>query len=202
MNDVLIVATILLMLLAAVAFYFYGQFLYINKKIGLLESVLLDIKMSMEVEHQVQHGTHGRPEPANGPAFVPMPDEAAEVAYYSSVLDEAAKEEANEIVGAADLDEEAPAATAAAETTTESVPTVNYESMTRDELAALAEKRGFHVTKRTAKGQIVNLLREGDKKSSGAPETGELNAPEGVDTSVGGAALDSGLVEELPGSNE
>lgn len=202
MNDVLIVATIFLMLLAAVAFYFYGQFLYVNKKIGLLESVLLDIKMNMEMEQQVQHGTHGRPEPTNGPAFVPMPDEAAEVAYYSSVLDEVAKEEKNEIIGTAEGEPASDLADAAEGEPIVSVPTVNYESMTREELAALAEKRGFHVTKRTAKGQIVHLLREGDKKTSGAPETGEENAPAGVDASTGGASLDAGMVEELPGTNE
>ena len=43
-------ASVLLLLIGAMGFYFYTRILYTEKKISLLETILLDIKMMLEME--------------------------------------------------------------------------------------------------------------------------------------------------------
>jgi hypothetical protein len=89
-------------------------------------------------------------------------------AYYASVIE-----------GVAD----APAAVV------EPVAT-NYDSYSRDEIAALAEKKGLRVTKRMNKQTLITMMRESDKNTSGKVELGTDGAP-----ADGGAPLDG--AEEL-----
>jgi hypothetical protein len=228
MNDTIIVGAFMLILLAAVSFYFYSRLVYAERKIGLLESILLDLKMAMEMsENEHDHLPGGVPASnkivESAPAGVTSEEEAA---FYSSVLEEVQKE-------AASSSEEAtmpPAApwntlpftpdlsgpTGTLEPTTtlpqSSQPSiskveVNYEAMTRDELAVLAEKRGLRTTKRMSKQNIISLVREADKNTYGTSETGrdaEADGPSGASTGIAslegsnsGAPLDMEQVEDI-----
>jgi hypothetical protein len=175
MNEALFVSAVLLLLIGAMGFYFYSRVSYTDKKIGLLESILLDIKMNMDMENQMQIPPPLKePEPFEPEDSEELKEEAA--AMYSSVIEEAAT----------GIDE-----SAATELTTE-VAQPDYDSMSREELNALAEKRSLRVTKSMKKSAVVNLLREADKTTvvqSGAEAT---LSTEG---STGGAPLVSETLE-------
>jgi len=175
MNEALFVSAVLLLLIGAMGFYFYSRVSYTDKKIGLLESILLDIKMNMDMENQMQIPPPLKePEPFEPEDSEELKEEAA--AMYSSVIEEAAT----------GIDE-----SATTELTTE-VAQPDYDSMSREELNTLAEKRSLRVTKSMKKGAVVNLLREADKTTvvqSGAEAT---LSTEG---STGGAPLVSETLE-------
>jgi hypothetical protein len=77
--------------------------------------------------------------------------------------------------------------------------------MSREELVVLVEKRGLRATKRMSKQNIAALLRESDKNTYGASQSGnEVNGPAGasngipsVEGSSLGAPLDMDQVEEV-----
>lgn len=171
MNEALFLSAILLLLIGAMGFYFYSRVTYTDKKINLLESILLDIKMTMDMESQLHIPPPLKePEPFEPEDSEELKEEAA--AMYSSVIEAAAT----------GLDEsaETPVVEAAA------MP--DYDSMSREELNALAEKRSLRVTKSMKKGQVISLLRESDKNSSVQTDTG-VNATLSTEGSGGGAPL-------------
>ena len=149
MGEVVFVAAILLLLIGAMGFYFYSRMLYNEKKMNLLETILLDIKMMMEMEDQAppllppkkEHVIIGAPEMVQAAEVEELKTEDS--GYYAGVIESAAKEE--------------PVATA---------ETVDYEALSRDELAALAEKRSLRVTKRMNRQTLLTVLRESDKNTS------------------------------------
>ena len=217
MSEILIVGALFVLLLGAAAFYFYSRLTYTERKVGLLESILLDIKMTMEMEDDAAHDhlpaamptppQVGGPAPAGGAA--PPADEvsAEEKEFYNSVLSEVQ----NEIVAAATGDGLETVAEVPEDERDELVApssriTVNYEAMTRDELVALAEKKGLRTNKRMSKQSVVTLLRSSEGSSNGPAESGNDSAAVAaaaaaattLEGSGGGAPLDMGMAEEIP----
>ena len=187
MSEVLFLSAVLLLLIGAVAFYFYSRVSYTEKKVNLLESILLDIKMNMDMETQLHI-----PPPLKAPEpFEPEDSEelkAGDAAMYSSVIEEAST--------GVEVSAEEMAAPAA-----NTVPTPDYDMLSREELAALAEKRSLRVTKSMKKGAIVNMLRESDKNSStqtGTETDGGVGAKLSTEGSAAGAPLDMGDATEVP----
>lgn len=187
MNEALIVGALLLVLIGAVAFYLYSRVLFTERKLGLIESLLLDIRMNMEMEdpHMRHVAVPTAAAPSNpvqheSTANTIISDEIeadvdAETAdVYKSVMEEAATA--------------APVAPAAASA-------VDYDLLSREEVALLAEKRGIRVTKRMAKGTIIALLQEGDKAQPQQGNSDVSGVP--VASSSGGAPLDSIPLEEV-----
>lgn len=197
-------ASVLLLLIGAMGFYFYSRIAYTEKKLSLLETILLDIKMMLEMEDFNPH--HHSPLKYDGgsknsvqqeeketvvilePESLEKPDSEElkdETEYYNSVIESVAS-------ASPDMNENT--------NTNESVnPSVNYEIMSRDELAALGEKRGLKITKRTQRQTIVNLLRESDKNTSGPVELGKDGSLTGPFTSMDerGAPLTMENTEEV-----
>jgi hypothetical protein len=169
MSEVLFLSAVLLLLIGAMGFYFYSRVAYTEKKVSLLESILLDIKMNMDMENQMHI-----PPPLKEPEpFEPEDSEVLkeDAAMYTSVIEEAVT---------------------ATEPAASVVPTPDYELMSRDELSALAEKRSLRVTKSMKKGAIVNMLRESDKNTSTLSDTekdGGVHATLSTEGSGGGAPL-------------
>jgi len=141
MSEVLFLTAVVLLLVGAMGFYFYSRVAYTDRKINLLESVLLDIKMHMDMEAPVY-----TPPPMKEPEpFEPEDSEElkATEAMYSSVIHEAA-------MGVVE----------------EATAKVDYESMSREELSTIAQTRSLRVTKAMKKGAIVTMLRDLDKNTS------------------------------------
>ena len=176
MSEVLFLSALLLLMMGAMAFYFYSRVSYTEKKVSLIESILLDIKMNMDMETQMHI-----PPPLKDPEpFEPEDSEVLkdEAAMYTSVIEEAVTEA---VTG--DSNSVAPVAAPA-------LP--EYDLMSREELAAIAEKRSLRVTKSMKKAAIVNLLRESDKNTSTLSDTekdGGVHATLSTEGSSGGAPL-------------
>ena len=199
----MIIAFLFLVMLGSMAFYFYSRMLYSERKISLLENILLDIKLHMEMEHESRHDhlPGMLPPKMNTNNIEELKDETE---YYNSVLESThintpEFNKVNELIEPTVADKPADV-----NVKSEAQPVVDYETMNRDDLASLADKRGIRVGKRQAKSNIIILLREADKNSSSSSETGK-DEPVGASTGIpsmegtsGGASLEMGGVEELP----
>jgi hypothetical protein len=204
MNEILVVGVLFLVLLGAASFYFYSRLLYTERKMGLIESILLDIKMSMDMEEEhnvVYEGTMGPGGKVTmtAPAPAPNANSESDIAYYNAVLESTGNPE--ETTKVSEVVAEVAEVAAAAPAQPQPIPSseLNYDAYTRDELAAIAERRGLRVTKRMGKTAIVNLLRESPANPSTKSEqevTDGAPASSSLEGSSGGAPLDS--VEELP----
>jgi hypothetical protein len=175
MNEGLFLSVVLLLLVGAMGFYFYSRVSYTDKKISLLESILLDIKMNMDMEAHLQI-----PPPLKEPEpFEPEDSEElkADAEMYSSVIEAAAT----------GVDE------STADEVAVTVAPPDYDSMSREELNALAEKRSLRVTKSMKKPAVVNMLREADKTM--AAQTEGADATLSTEGSSGGAPLLSETLE-------
>lgn len=159
------IGVLLLLIFGAVSFYLYSRINYTEKRMSLMENMLLDIKVGLQMTTKEE--AEFIPEPVGAPT--PMETEEAEVlpeeeTYYQSVLQQAQTE--------TDAPEPAVAPEPAAVQQQASV-TVNYESMTKDELIALAEKRGVKMGKRPGRKDLIAALRK-PEDVPGASPTSEI----------------------------
>jgi len=160
------------------AFYFYSRIVYTDRKIQLLETIMLDIKMMVEMEDSerriVLQAPHGVVKRSMPPMPAPAPvDVAPEVVLSEPESLETADSE--ELKNAEFYNSVIESAAAAPELAVASATGISteYESMSRDEIASLAEKRGLRVTKRMNRQTITSMLRDSDKNSSTPDELGK-----------------------------
>jgi hypothetical protein len=190
MNDTMIVGMVLVVFVAAVAYYLMMRVGYLEKKMGLMEAVLIDIKVALESIEQEQEHVPPPPLPATsvlsasvggsvgGSSGTAAPVEPSDEKFYSSVLDQVHEEAAEE--KAAEAAEAAEEAAVAEEAEEEKVAATkvgpNYDGMTRTELVALAEQRGLRVPKRLSRGEVISLLRGSESSRNDDRTTGTENA--------------------------
>jgi len=156
------IGILLLLIFGAVSFYLYSRINYTEKRMGLMENMLLDIKMGLESMHKEEPEfvpePVGAPRPMESSEAEPLPEEET---YYQSVLAQAGENEA----AAAVTETEAEGTEVVHEE--KQVVSVNYESMTKDDLIALAEKRGAKVGKRPGRKDLIAALKKLDETKSG-----------------------------------
>lgn len=195
MNDALMIGVILTLVFGAVIFYLYNRLMMTERKMGLFEGILTDLKIMMDatpyssspsecqVNHQMQD-FEPTPEYLNaisGP-FPLKEDEVDEVVSeddYKQVMEEATKSlKIDEIAGA-------PITATNAINVTKLSP--DLEIMTIRELQALAKEKGLTVPAGSRKKDLINLLKGPDSSSVTAFQ--ELDGPE----QKGGAPLSANL---------
>lgn len=164
------IAILLLLIFGAVSFYLYSRVNYTEKRMSLMENMLLDIKMGLDSMNKEE--TEYTPEPIGGPR--PMETEEAELLpeeekYYKQVMESAQEEE----VTVPTLASASASVSASVSASSSAPPTVNYESMTKDDLIALAEKRGLKLGKRPGRKDLIAALRK-EEEVPGAPASTEL----------------------------
>jgi hypothetical protein len=194
MNDALMIGVILTLVFGAVIFYLYNRLMMTERKMGLFEGILTDLKIMMDatpyssnpsechVNHQMQE-FEPTPEYLNaisGP-FPLKEDEVDEVVSeddYKQVMEEATKSlKIDEIAGA-------PITATNAINVTKLSP--DLEIMTIRELQALAKEKGLTVPGGSRKKDLINLLKGPD---SSVTAFQELDGPE----QKGGAPLSANL---------
>ena len=159
-NETLTVSAFLLVLFGVVSFYLYSRLTYVEKRMGLVENMLLDVKMAFDMTNKEE--TEFIPEPVGESA--PLETEEAEhlpeESYYKNVLEQANTEEE---------EKEAPA-------TAQQKVTPNYESMTKDELMTLCKDRQIETSKRPGRAVLIAALRKSDgtEPVTGASATSDL----------------------------
>jgi hypothetical protein len=177
LSDTLTVGFVLVLLFGSIALYLYTCIQQSEQKISLLESILLDLKMSAEfksytelpAEHEVVH--------VKAPVVAAKDDTEPQHNAYVS-FDDAAEEEENsatiEVEDLAPLSQPSPkkeqveplAESSVLDTVEESVN--NYETMSLKELQSLALTRGITGAKSMKKGPLQEALRTSDRVRPGS----------------------------------
>jgi hypothetical protein len=199
--DSLIIGLIVLFVCAAACFYLYMRISFIERKGGMMESVIVDLKMAIDsLMNSGMGGGHApipispqpnvqlsAPAPLDPTESEPIPEES----FYSSVLEQAHEE--------ATVPAEAPAGISlekAMEGLTETVAEPELDSMTKNDLLAEAEKRGLRAKKSSSREQLLTLLRraaplQNSDNTPGADGNGAASLDGSVNVDLGqGAALE------------
>jgi hypothetical protein len=165
LSDSLTIGILLILVFGAVSFYLYSRMGQNEKRLGLLENLLLTLKMSTEAS-------------LSGPDMVeatsgPTPLRADEVdnvneEEYADMLKEVSASPAPAPASAgAGANEEAEAEELLRSMNVEKV-SVNYESMTVKELRGLATERGLS-NSLTKKKELVDALKRGPAAAAPTP---------------------------------
>jgi hypothetical protein len=163
-SDTLTVGLVLVLLFGSIALYLYTCIQQSEQKISLLESILLDLKMSNEIKSYSElpaDDTHSSTMHAvTVPATPATPISSLVSPKQDNVYVPFSDDEETVDTGIdtlVDVEE----LTSVEESKTEEVVLVNYDSMSLKELQALAKSRG--ITGLTKKGALVDALKAADE---------------------------------------
>lgn len=170
LNDVLTLGLILVLLFGSISLYLYTRIQQAEQKINLIESIMLDLKMSSEIKDYPD-----LPAPRHADAAyntVPIStshEEAAvdDVEQYRSAIEEGLGSSPTLLSSESmsmDHTQPAPSSPAPSASSATSQPE-NYESMTLKELKEMAKERNIVVTG-MKRGQIIDALKTSDRSSS------------------------------------
>ena len=200
LSDTLTVGLVLVLLFGAIALYLYTRIQQAEQKISLLESILLDLKMGLEIksfselpalEHEVEPkgltSTESNGEEEEGVRggtedYVPFQDdqegngEVAELGATHPLVSEETPEEtsqAQEVEQYKSVIADAVKEEVQISATTPSSP---YDGMTLKELQALAKTRGITGAGTMKKGPIIEALKTSDKIQHTPSEAGLSNS--------------------------
>lgn len=170
-SDAVVIGIVLGLVFAAVSYYLYSRVGQLERKVGLLENIMLDLKVT--TEQSILSATEP-PEPAS-PKIISQPahveQSTEELQTYRDVISQAqaqASTESNAVATeqyAQDSFVESsprvrPQTIPSVQMERESSGlTVNYESMTYKELTQLCKQKGITGTRNQSKAQLIEFLR-------------------------------------------
>lgn len=196
-SESLTIGLLLTLVFGALFFYIYSRVTYVEKRIGLMENILLDIKVGQEqmpshvlpqvppnvrfqeVARTSQMPPHMPPHmpsqmPPQMPPFIPSRvEERVEEVPVEEVLQEV--EDNSQEVYASILED---AHRSTEEFIPEDIPieplpsdssdslarvTVNYESLTKDELVEIAKQKGLRTGNRPGREKLIQLIRKSEE---------------------------------------
>lgn len=196
LTDSVTIAIVLTLIFGAVAFYLYSRMTQNEKRVGLLENLLMTLKLSTEASLMGPEYV----EPISNPAALDTGDveEVAEGEYAdllkglgSSVRPPTPvtaddQEEMSTLLRSVDAPEVATAA-AVEEAPARRTMDVNYESMSLKELNALAKERGLSGVPNRKRDLIDALKKQGEAvPTAPVPLTAATDELEGADAPSGG----------------
>ena len=172
LTDTVTVGLVLILVFGSVCLYLYTRIQQTETKINLLESIILDLKMTNELKaypnipspvyhHPVQEfdETVVEVEDVSGP-LKPFVDDDEEAGVESAA---SAVPLPDSMLAQASTHAEAPAHTEVpAHAPTQSKASVNYEAMTLKELQAVAKERGISGTSTMRRAQVIQALKHSD----------------------------------------
>lgn len=184
----------LALLLAAVAYYFYGRITYLEKKTALIENIALDLKM--QAAFQPPPNLYHPPEnPLEGASFhepEPVPTGDIEVlpevglsqpeASYAPV-EEAADASQEEALRSLLTGIPTPVAPLASDSANP-----NYDAMTKQELQSLLRQRSLKAPKTAKVGELISILKRDDELKGAAQK--EEPVPTAAESGIAGADLE------------
>ena len=175
LSDSLTVGILLILVFGAAAFYLYSRLTQTDKRLSLMENVLLTLKMSTEASMMGPDSV----EPVSMPSPLQADDvddvdeeQYAEMLKHASVGASASEEAAaEELLRSIPTPPPAAAAAAEAEPTTARKMDANYESLSLKELQALAKTRGLAAgAKATKKRELIDFLKRAGAVPDPAPQ--------------------------------
>lgn len=198
LSDTLTVGVLLVLLFGAISLYLYTRIQQAEQKIGLLESILLDLKMNTEIKSYTElpaDDNYSTPESSTEQeriqerneeqkqeqehSYVSLDDAAETITEYTSLDDADNKEHA---VITLEESEQHDADNASA---TPASTAVLYENMTLKDLQSLARTRGITGAGSMKKGAIIEALKTSDRSTVIKPgSTGTVGANSFLETSA------------------
>lgn len=178
LSESLTVGVLLTLVFGAIFFYLYTRISYTEKRLSLIESILLDIKMN--TENLMREEPEYSPEPVTAPEPLETKEveQLPEEEYYKEVIEAAGSEEiaSEELVETKQVDIVGGNKASVPNNVIVNKISVNYESMTKAELQSLCDKRNIKYKKTSGRNELITALRKSDQPSEiqGASSTNEL----------------------------
>ena len=172
LGDSLTVGIVLALIFGAVCFYLYSRMSQNEKRVGLLENLLLSLKMSTEASLFGPDMV----EPTSSPAPLSSTDveEVTEETYADMLKGIGSAPATTPAPPAAPAVEESISDEKAAEELLRSLDTrkmdANYESMSLKELQALAKQRGLAGSGQLRKRELIDALKRQGEGAPSAPQ--------------------------------
>ena len=162
-SDAVVIGIVLGLVFAAVSYYLYSRVGQLERKVGLLENIMLDLKVT--TEQSILSATEP-PEPT--PASVvsqpaPVEQSSADIQSYREAMAQAqSTSDVSEQSGREEFSDSSSRGRPQPASPVEREPTgltVNYESMTYKELLQLCKQKGIAGTRNQSKAQLIEFLR-------------------------------------------
>ena len=179
LSDTITLGLVLILVFGSVCLYLYTRIQQAETKINLLESILLDLKMTNELK---AYPTLPPPVPADHvavgipdsmPAFIDESGPGPAPAQVKPFVDDDEDLAPGAVVGYTEKNESTPAPAAEvhsqpASQSNESGVKVspNYEAMTLKELRDLAKERKLHGVSSLKRSELIDALKQSDSKHS------------------------------------
>lgn len=193
LSDTLTIGLVLVLLFGSIALYLYTCIQQSEQKVSLLESILLDLKMSAEVKSytELPMDTEQRPvgteqrhvdtdrsdglvssnSTASSPSNASQASQASQVSQANNTAQEESyvpfEEEDAETLPAEEVIDIGDYKSAIAEAVEEQSSSPNYEAMSLKELQSLAKSR--NIVGVTKKGPLIEALKTSDRSSAVKP---------------------------------
>jgi hypothetical protein len=174
LSESLTIGLLLTLVFGALFFYVYSRVSYVEKRVGLIENILIDIKMNQEQQPinilphvppsmTFRNVSTGSSQPTY--EFEILEKQPSDEEIYTNVLEEAhsntdlSNSEVTELSGN-DVSGYEPLT----ETLSESLPklSVNYEAMTKEELTEIAKKKGIRISNRPGREKLLQLIKSSE----------------------------------------
>jgi len=181
-SESLTIGLLLAIVFGALFFYLYTRVTYNEKRVSLMENILLDIKMNQEqqplhilppIPHDVSfHQTllQQEQQQEDDEEDEETPFEVVENEVSEEVV--ADEEEYTELLN--QVHDEVKEEVLPVITNITIVPTNKYDSMTKDELVELVKKRGLRAGNRPGREKLISILEKSDE-STVSIEGGSFN---------------------------
>lgn len=181
LSDTITLGLVLILVFGSVCLYLYTRIQQAETKINLLESILLDLKMTNELK---AYPTLPYPVPADHisvgipdsmPAFIDEQRDTSPPSQVKPFVDDDEDLAPGAVVGYTDKNESMPAP--AAEVHAQLAPqsnesgvkiSPNYEAMTLKELRDLAKEKKLHGVSSLKRSELIDALKQSDSKHSDA----------------------------------
>lgn len=187
LSDSITIGIVLTLVFGALFFYLYSRLVQNEKRVSLMENILLDLKMSADSTWGATESHHAEEvaerdteqvvnhiEPISAPEPLKSDDVDNEEDVYKEIL---AQTETSGVDQVKNFDI-SPKATKQTVNVTKVQP--NYSAMTVKELKSLAKSRGITVPSGAGRKELTDSLRKLDGAPSQAPEGGSfLGSQEG-----------------------
>jgi hypothetical protein len=172
LSDTLTIGVLLILLFGSISLYLYTRIQQAEQKIHLLESILLDLKMSAEIKSYTELPADDSHDTSNFQSttvkdddYVALDDVESPITEYTSLDDSSEPVTEDTVIT---LDEsmdtvEGHTTTVTNDTSDTITPSVIYDSMTLKELQALAKSRGITGASSMKKGPIMEALKTSDR---------------------------------------
>ena len=188
LSDTLTIGLVLVLLFGSIALYLYTRIQQAEQKISLLESILLDLKMSSEIKSysELPADTPSAVEATTDGGYAPFSEENDEVedihVHYTAPVQSKTSTPSLSVSGSVEDSAEADvsqyksviadAVSSTEESKSETVAVaVNYEAMSLKELQTLAKTRGITGAGSMKKSSVIEALKTSDRTAS-APQPG------------------------------